>query len=75
MVGGGGEDGGEPDALHAQAGLGEHIAVVQVVKAVDDAPDKPRNTLSLKRNACFIECDFTDVFAFANIIAVHCLNQ
>ena len=38
VVGGGGENGTEPDALHAQTDAGVGIAVVEVVKAVDDAP-------------------------------------
>ena len=38
MVGGGGEDGGEPDALDSQALTRVDIAVVEVVEAVDDAP-------------------------------------
>ena len=38
VVGVGGEDGGQPQSLHAQAFAGAVVAVVEVVHPVDDAP-------------------------------------
>ena len=38
MIGGGIKDRGEPDALHPQTQAGGGVPVVEIVKAVDDAP-------------------------------------
>ena len=39
MIGRGKEDGGQPDAFHAEAPSGGGISVVEIIHAIDDAPE------------------------------------